>query len=249
MYVELDRFDEANSDLTLLLQLDPHHLEARLLRATAREAMRHWDRALKDLDAAAASHPDALRVQGRRVAPLRELGRRAEALQASQAWIASGRALADDHGLRCRLQIEQGELGLASASCLAAIEAGWDQPQAFVQLSAARRTGGDLPGALEALDLAVGAGVTDSSVLYNRALLRVHLGRVDEALTDLEQVLTGAPDHGAAWHLKALAHGKKRQRPEAIAAARRASELGAEGAAELLQYLKDGGLIDQVNLF
>ncbi len=249
MYVELKRFDEAIADLTTLLQLHPHHLEVRLLRSTAREAMRHWDRSLKDLDAAAASHPAELRVQGRRAVPLRELGRPAEALQAVEAWVATGEAGAADLGLRCRLQIELKKLDPAAASCLAAIEAGWARPQAFVELSTARRTSGDLPGALGALDLAVGAGVTDTTVLYNRALLRLHFGRVDEALADLDSVLATDADHGAAWHLKALAHGKQRNRPEAIAAARRAADLGADGAAELLQYFRDGGLIDEVNLF
>jgi tetratricopeptide (TPR) repeat protein len=211
--------------------------------------MRQWKRALADLDVALAGYPDDLRIQGRRAAPLRGLGRPAEALDALRIWIATGRASSEDLGFRCSLAIELGALNQAGRACTAALEAGWDSSRAFVDLSTARRKAGDLNGAVDALDLAVDAGVTDPVVLYNRAVLRLHLNRPEETLQDLEALLGQVPDHGDGWHLKALALAKLRQRGEAIGAARRASELGADGAAELLQYLKDGGLIDEVKLF
>ncbi len=249
LYGELKRWEDMVQDLTMVLQIEPHHLDARMDRAWARYELRQYERALADLDAAAEAHPGEAKVQGHRAWALYGLDRTAEANDAMAVWVATGDANGNDLGLKCKLSIQLGAFDDAGTECGDALAAGYDEPTVYVDLATALRETGDLEGSLRSLDLAIEAGVDDPRVRFNRALHRLHFDRTMEALEDVEALLDADPADGNAWHVKALALGRQRDRAGAIQAATKAAELGAPGAAELLRYLKDGGLVDKVNVF
>ncbi len=246
--LELDRPDQALGDLGTALDIEEDHLYARVARAEAWARKGNDRQALVDVDRAVASHPGQYWLQGVRASLLFELGDKEEALVASHAWVSRGDADGGDLHLRCRLRLELGQPDGAADDCANSIAAGYQEPWVYLDLATSLALTGDVEGAVRALDLSIEVGTDDPAAWYNRGLSFLALERVEAALADLDRVLEQQPDNRDAHYLRSLALAKLGRRDEAVAEARRAADAGAEGAAELVEFLAAGGRVGPVSI-
>ena len=233
--------ESAIIDLTAALELEPDQAEALVARGLARNEVGRHEAALRDLDDAVEHAPEDLVARATRAEILYDLDRKPEAEEAIRGWATAGGRAPDGLGLLCRLHLDRSGYDEASSSCRAAIASGWDQPRVFIDRGRQLREQGDLTGALQTLDAGLDGGLQDLAARYDRALLRLHFDRAEGALADAAAVTEAQPDHGPAWYARAYALGRLGRPADAIAAAKRAAELGQTGAQELVSFLKAGG--------
>ena len=233
--------ESAIIDLTAALELEPDNLQALVARGLARNTVGRSEAALRDLDLAIQNGPDDLRAWSVRAQIFYDLDRKEEAEQAVRDWASAGGRGVGGLGLMCRLHLDRAGYDDAKSSCLAAIASGWSEPRVFVDRARRLRERGDFGGALATLDVGLDGGLKDPAARYERTLLRLHFDRAEEALADAILVTEQRPGDGPAWYARAYALGRLGRPAEAIAAARRAAELGQPGAEELVTFLKAGG--------
>jgi len=239
--VTADKLEPAIIDLTAALELQPENPEALAARGLARNTVGRHEAALRDLDEAIQHDPDDLRAWITRAQILYDLGDKEQAEEAVRGWATAGGRDADGLALLCRLHLDRAGYDEANSSCKAALASGWSEPRVFIDRARQQREAGDLGGALRTLDAGLEGGLVDLDARYERAILRLHFDRVDDALADAVVVTDGKPDHGPAWYARAYALGRLGRPADAIAAAKRAAELGQPGAEELVSFLKAGG--------
>ena len=232
--------ESAIIDLTTALELQPDQPDALVARGLARNEVGRHEAALRDLDEAIQHLPHDLRAWSTRAEILYDMDRKPEAEEAIRSWATAGGRAAEGLGLLCRLHLDRAGYDEANSSCRAALASGWNDPRAFLDRARQLRERGDLGGALKTLDAGLDGGLQEPATRYERALLRLHFDRAEGALADAVVLTEASPDHAAAWYAQAYALGRLGRPAEAIAAAKKAAELGHDGAEEMVHFLKAG---------
>ncbi len=196
------RDEDAIDTFRQALELDPERLDTRskLGNALARqgrleEAALHYDRIL-------AKKPDIPEVLIRRATARINLGRNREALADYRQAIETA---PEDPEVRLRFAEALEHLGDSSAAALeraAAERLAAKDPKQQSKLAAGegdkRLARGDVDAARERYEEALRLDSTNTDARYQLATILGHLGRYEEALDQLAQVIADAPHHGPA---------------------------------------------------
>jgi tetratricopeptide (TPR) repeat protein len=236
-YQRLGEFDDALADFNTILERSPQHPGA--LYGKARILVWRGDAAgaRPVIDAfAPADSDDPARLQQRGIM-LRELGQNEAAAAAFRralaqvetisppAGVPAGQVAAVKAGMRAQLLSDSGD----PAGAVREISVGLQhRPNEATLLNSrcwARATGNiELPLALADCDRALVLSPNNPAYLDSRAMVKLRLGRVDDAIADATAALAAEPLMAPSLYVRAVAHMRKGDRASAdrdLAAARR----------------------------
>ncbi|MGY0232074.1 tetratricopeptide repeat protein [Longispora urticae] len=188
----LGRDTEALAAYAEARRLSPTFGEVYYNRADVLMGLGEWEAAVADLGYLLELDPGYLDAYVNRAGALAALGRPDEA----RADADSGLAIDPDnpylHCLLGDLHAEEGRAAEAEGSYAVALRSDPGLAPAWAGRAALAYAAGDLTAAAGYLDRALEEG-EDAALLYNRATIRRELGRVAEALADLDRALELAP--------------------------------------------------------
>ncbi len=183
------------------VELDPANLDGRgkLANALARQgdlepAVEHYDHIL-------AAEPDRTDVLVRRATALINLDRPRRAIADFERAVA---AAPEDAEVRLRFAEALDHLGDAAgageqrAAAAGLVADPGDRARLLTEEAGRRLRQGEIEGALEQTREALRLDSANVDARYQLATILGHLGRLDEALAELERVIEAAPRHGPA---------------------------------------------------
>lgn len=214
------------------LQVAPHQARAHANLGAALNDLGRFDAALDSLDAALRLDPRYALAWNNRGNTLRRLGRQPEALDSYERALA---LQANYPEAWCHRAIVLNDLGRhadAAASAEQALAARPGYADALQALGNALQALERLPESIDAYDRALAASqpARQAEIWCARGAALKKSGLLAQALDSYERALTLRPDYALAEHYRANVLRALGRREEAVAAYRRARDLGADPA-------------------
>jgi len=208
------RQDEAMGAISAALSIDPHAVEALLLRGILSAASGRQQQALDNYDRALAIKPDFHPALHNRALALTELGRAEEAIETFDRLLALTPDAAEAWTDRGGILQGMGRLADALSSYDRAVALKPDHAPAWLNRGIALQSLGRFDQALESFDKVVGLVPRHAAAWRGRASALVGLERIAEAIASFDRALEILPGDPAIMRQRAIALEMAKQADE-----------------------------------